>query len=629
MDWQFTPFTIPLVLAALVGVSATYAVGRDRDSPAETWATAVQASIFVWISLHLLIVSTATYSVKVAALSLIVPTTMTLVVAMFGFTLYYTGRRELLTDRTRVALLALPFAATGLSLTNRYHRQVFVDPRLDTSGAFVQLTYEWGPGFVAIAAVNYLLIGAFCVLLYRKVRHSRNVYRTKSALVFGSMVILASATVASTLDVSPFPHYMLMPLLYLFVGVVLVLATVSMRFVHGVPTEKVTAFLQGGAGGIVPHARDVVTEELDGGIVVLDDAGHVVDANSAGKAILDVDRAVGRRVSDIVDPEIIDERSELHKIVSGEGDFRELREEVWVSTPSGDRCYDTTISPLGDTEGTVVGYVVLVYDITRQKRRERRLREREEQLERRTAELQRETAKLTHQNERLDEFASIISHDLRNPLNVANGRLEHATADLDGPEDTTEIDGETVDAIKRSHRRIERIIEDTLTLAREGQVITETEPVSLEAIASDAWNNVETPDATLGVAADATIDGDRGRLLTLFENLFRNAIEHSEDGVTVRVEPLSDRSGFAVEDDGPGIPEDRREDVLAYGYSTNDEGTGLGLSIVSDIVAAHGWTIEVTDARFPAAQADGDETGGGPSGTRFEIGGFESADDAE
>jgi len=595
MIWQWTPYTVPLVLATLVAVASTYAVGRDRNSAAETWATAVQASILAWAALHLVVVSATTYTLKTAPLALVVPTTSSLIVSVFGFTLWYTGRGDRLTRRRTAVLLSYPVAVAALSVTNGYHGLMFTDAGLDTSGSFVQLSYEWGPAFAANAVVGYALVVGFTYLLSLKFRHSRNVYRAKSGVLLLSILVLVAATVVTTLGFSPFPHYMLLPFSFLLVGVVLVLTTTSLRFLRVLPVERAVSLFDTGSGSLVPLARDVVIEEIDDGIVVMDTDGRVVDTNSTGKEILDVDRAVGRQISDIAEPDLIQDGRKLTEIVTGEGQLRELQEEVRVADGTDERWYDLSITALEDGDETVVGYVALIYDITRQKRRE----------------------------QRLDEFASIISHDLRNPLNVATGHLEFAAKDLDGPEDTTDIDGEMVETIQRSHRRIERLVEDTLTLAREGRVITETEPVSIAETAREAWASVETHEASLVVAFDDYVEGDRGRLLTLFENLFRNSVEHGRSDVTVRVKPLDDRAGFAVVDDDPGIPDDLKDDVLSHGYSTNENGTGLGLSIVSDIVTAHGWQISVTD-RESDGHADRDDVSerrecGYSLGVRFEI----------
>ncbi|UPV77090.1 PAS domain S-box protein (plasmid) [Halorussus limi] len=210
-----------------------------------------------------------------------------------------------------------------------------------------------------------------------------------------------------------------------------------------------------------------------------------------------------------------------------------------------------------------------------------------------TTALQRIEAEATirRERDRLEEFASILSHDLRNPLNVAQGRLELIQM-------TGEIDH--VEAIDRALDRMERLIEDMLTLAREGDAVGETQPVALRTLANQAWNNVATESASLEVESSVQIDADHSRLIQVFENLYRNAIEHGSDGVTIRVGSLDD--GFYIEDTGPGIPEDERDDIFESGYTTNQDGTGFGLAIVKRIVEAHGWKIDVTAGRDGGAR---------------------------
>jgi signal transduction histidine kinase len=94
----------------------------------------------------------------------------------------------------------------------------------------------------------------------------------------------------------------------------------------------------------------------------------------------------------------------------------------------------------------------------------------------------------------------------------------------------------------------------------------------------------------------------------LLENLFSNAVEHDDGDVTVTIGDTAD--GFYVADDGPGIPEERREDVFEAGYSTAEDGTGFGLRIVGQIARAHGWSVRAT--------------GSAAGGARFEIGGIET-----
>ena len=194
---------------------------------------------------------------------------------------------------------------------------------------------------------------------------------------------------------------------------------------------------------------------------------------------------------------------------------------------------------------------------------------------------------LHQQNERLDQFASVVAHDLRNPLSVAMGFLEIA--------EETE-NAEHFEKVESAHDRIERLIEDLLTLARGETTIENAEEIDLESITTEAWGYVDTEEATLTVADGVpTVTGDAGRLTQLFENLFRNAVEHGGADVKVTVGQLDEDHGFYVEDTGSGIPKERRDDVFNHGVTSSEGGTGFGLSIVADIAKAHDWTVSVTD----------------------------------
>ncbi len=208
---------------------------------------------------------------------------------------------------------------------------------------------------------------------------------------------------------------------------------------------------------------------------------------------------------------------------------------------------------------------------------------------------------LTRKTERLEEFASFVSHDLRNPLNVASLRLELLAG---------ECDSEHLDELESALDRMERLIDELLTLARQGDTIGATEPVRLVQVVQQAWSNVETGAATLDCPTDMTLRADRNRLVAVLENLVSNAVEHGSSGVTVTVDALDDEDGFYVADDGAGIPASERDRVFESGYSTDPDGTGFGLTIARDITEAHGWTIRVTES----------ESGG----TRFEIADVES-----
>jgi len=207
----------------------------------------------------------------------------------------------------------------------------------------------------------------------------------------------------------------------------------------------------------------------------------------------------------------------------------------------------------------------------------------------------RQRRELERQNEQLEQFASVISHDLQNPLNVISGYLELAieTGNLD-----------RLDPAVDAAARMEEMLDDLLTLAREGRAVGETQEVDLKPIVEEAWENVETHDGSLtieGLDDIETVEADDSRLQEAFENLFKNAIVHAGEDVDMRVE--ADAGTVHVADDGPGIPPDKRDVVFEYGH-TGGNGTGLGLAIVRSIIEGHDWEISAAESEEGGARFD-------------------------
>lgn len=210
--------------------------------------------------------------------------------------------------------------------------------------------------------------------------------------------------------------------------------------------------------------------------------------------------------------------------------------------------------------GTVIGFAGISTDVTEYHRRK-------EELE--------------TQVNRLDQFVSMITHDIRNPLTIAQASLELYE------ENRSE---ERLESIGDALERIDELTTDLLALARHDADTVEIESVQLETVASKAWTAVDTRNANLETEAK-TIDADSSMLQTLFENLYRNAVGHGGSDVTVRVLPHD--AGFIVEDTGVGIPADLRERVMEHGFTTGYSGTGIGLTIVQRIAEEHGWDVEL------------------------------------
>ncbi|WP_324757786.1 sensor histidine kinase [Haloarcula montana] len=223
---------------------------------------------------------------------------------------------------------------------------------------------------------------------------------------------------------------------------------------------------------------------------------------------------------------------------------------------------------------------------------------------------------LERQNERLEQFANVISHDLRNPLDVAMGRTTVLSE---------ECDSEHLTAISGALDRMDELISDVLTLAREGREITDPQQVALAQVAETAWKTVGTQQATLSVGELGEVQADASRLQRLFENLFRNAVEHGSTGnptasddavehgrvdgadITITVErfdPEGSVGGFFVADDGVGFEDVDPDEVFEEGFTTSETGTGFGLAIVQSVAEAHGWTVRARQSDEGGARID-------------------------
>jgi signal transduction histidine kinase len=199
-----------------------------------------------------------------------------------------------------------------------------------------------------------------------------------------------------------------------------------------------------------------------------------------------------------------------------------------------------------------------------------------------------------------EALAQAVSHDLRNPLDVARA---HLRASMDAHPDDDHLE-----TVLDSHDRMEQIIDDVLTLARGERALDRSEGVDLTTVLSDAWESVATADATLAVNGELpTTTADRRRTERLFENLLRNSVEHgAPDAGELLVEAgrLDGEPGFYVADDGVGVPPDERTAVFEAGYSGTDHGTGLGLAIVDRIAGAHGWAVSLTESEAGGARVE-------------------------
>lgn len=471
--------------------------------------------------------------------------TLGTVVALWHFATVYTNRPASPRRPRNAAVVlwaAVSAAAIGAQpIIGGYYAEIVHRPE-----PFPHVTLDQGPLYLFAAGGAYVVIGislSYLATLFIKSQHRS----------YTSMLLLVVATVAA-----------LLPNLVSMFGAVPMLPGFDHTPFGATPFTVVLAYVLFWRGelDLAPVARAEVVDQIDDALFGLDEQRRLVDYNAAGAALLaaDVDDPIGDRLEEVAPgvaarlcfPEGpgVDETTTLTTVVDGSRAY-----------------YSVVVSPIVEREA-IAGYTVILRDVT-----ERESYRRE----------------LERQNDQLEDVAETISEDLRTPIRTAETDARVLIETVRSQDDDAEpVVGPLAD-VAASIERMDAIISDLRTLTKHGRTVESTSSVAFARVVEEAWSHVETGDATLSIAETGTILADRSRLLTVLENLVRNSIDHAGDDIAVTVGLTAD--GFFYRDDGPGIPEDDRERIFEYGYTTDRDGTGLGLNIVETMVDAHGWSI--------------------------------------
>ena len=196
------------------------------------------------------------------------------------------------------------------------------------------------------------------------------------------------------------------------------------------------------------------------------------------------------------------------------------------------------------------------------------------------------------------EFVADASHELRTPLTSVLANLDFLAETLHGEQ------GEAATSALRSSKRMRRLVQDLLLLARaDAQRVAPHQPLDLGSVLIEAAAELEPVADGHHIVVDAPqvmVDGARDELHRLVVNLLENALKHTPRGTEVHAS-IAERDGrvlMTVEDDGPGIPAHLRDRVFerfVRGEGDRGGSFGLGLAIVRAVAESHGGTVELAD----------------------------------
>jgi len=251
-----------------------------------------------------------------------------------------------------------------------------------------------------------------------------------------------------------------------------------------------------------------------------------------------------------------------------------------------------------DLEGNVIGYVGTITDFTKQKKIEDELRVHRDHLEELVSERTRE---LEDVNRELEAFAYSVSHDLRAPLRSIDGfarALEEECGDTIGDQGT-----DYLRRVRAASRRMGKLIDDILQLARMTQTDMQWSSVDMSKLANEAVDRLRESEpgrrADVRVAPGMRVAGDRTLLGVLLDNLIGNAWKYTrgKDRACIEIGVLEPDTQpvYFVKDNGAGF--DMRYAGKLFGIfqrlhkADEFEGTGIGLATVQRVVHRHGGRV--------------------------------------
>jgi len=308
---------------------------------------------------------------------------------------------------------------------------------------------------------------------------------------------------------------------------------------------------------------------------VIDTNGNINKVNNSGlKCITSISNYSEQDIGEINIRDIFpqSQTEQINKSLSSVNKGNHVRFNIEAKTNQNESLeLEIKISPLYNDINEIIGIVGMARDVTEENEYKRKLKKK---------------------NNKLDKFAKIISHDIRNPTSIAKGNLN---LHINNHGSTDELD-----TTLKSIHRIENILEDVLYITKSNTDELNKQNITLKSIANECWKNLNVKNSELKINTDKIISQNKKLSSRLFENLFKNSIEHGGDNVRITIGGT--KNGFYVEDNGTGIPKNKRGKIFNQNYSTSETGEGLGLSIVEHVCDLHEWTITITESKTGGAR---------------------------
>ena len=522
-----------------------------------------------WATCYSLEIISSTLETKVFWARAQYPFISFLPVAWYAVALRIAGLGRLLNFKYLTLVCTIPLLIQPVIWTNSLHHFFWKDISLTKEGPFLLLQLVYGPGFWIINIYSLLLVALGTFYLLSTATFSSQLQRGQRLILLTIPLLPALANIMYTQRWGPLPHLDLTPFAFLIAAIALAYGFVLYQL------ERVVLI-----------ARSDVLDQLPQAFLVFNQQDLLMDANKTARQITleALPQYYGTAGKDIPD--------RLIRLISA-SDPLSLNGSELIDPESTDQIKQTYLvsaTAIEEANGQLIGKVVMLTDITEQKRANARLQAaRQSAVE---AKIEAEAA-----NRAKSEFLSQMSHELRTPLNAIFGFSQLLLDDENLKNQPDSTQKRYLEHIEKGGRHLAKLIDDILSLAtmESGRVSLDLENIRPLPLLDECINLItpvaKVQDIRVQVRSfpdiDLCIQGDRVRVKQVALNLLSNAVKYNRPGGSIYIDFQLLEDGYlriSVTDTGIGIKKDRQPEVFTAftrlgAENTEIEGTGIGLAL--------------------------------------------------
>lgn len=560
MTLQYNPYVIPLLLAALLGAGITVYTWTKRHTPGATPFMFMMLGILHWLLFYTIGISHTTLSSTLFWTNVTLLGIVVIPVAWVLFCQAYTNRDHIMTPRYVLSLLIEPAFVIAAAWTNESHHLFRETIFLDGTGPFVALNVTFGPLFWIHTTYSYALMAYGTYLLLITFLRASHLYRIQVGVMLAGAFIPWIVNALYILFLTPSIIIDPTPIAFLAAGAVVAWGMFGFRLMD-----------------IAPVARNWVIEQMDDGMIVLDNRNQVVDINPAAA------RLIGRTTNQLIGQTGGKLFAEWPHLIDQYRDVAKATAEIQLHVGTKIRHIYLNILPLYDRYQRLNGRLIVIRDITEQK---------EVQLA-----LQIAKEKADAANQAKSTFLATMSHELRTPLAAIIGYSELITekSKLFGYEKIVPQLGQIGAAATHLNALIGNILD--MSKIEAGHMDVVNSQFSVQELIDNTLTTIQPLVAKNGNTLALHLPPDLGQMYAdrtkvhqILLNLLSNATKFTEKGtITLEVQLLTEQDNptyhFRISDTGKGIPEEKITQLFQPFVQVDSSrtrkygGSGLGLAI--------------------------------------------------